>query len=116
MPARLSNSQIAAELARRAGVTKDQAMALLQAQAELAYEQVDPGFGVPGIGVLKVLIRPERRMIMRFGPDAGKEITIPAIAKLRFSIAREAYKAVLAPLQGGAQAPADDELEDLDDQ
>jgi nucleoid DNA-binding protein len=109
MPSRLSKVEIASELARRAGVSQAQAMAVLDAQTELAYEHASAGFVIPGIGVLSLTVRPERRMIMRFGPDSGKEIAIPAKTKLDFKISKGAKDAILGPLRAG-QMP--DELEE----
>jgi nucleoid DNA-binding protein len=52
-------------------------------------------FTIPGIGKLKLVDRPARKMIMRFGPDAGKEKMIPKSKKVRFSISKAAKDAIL---------------------
>ena len=69
--------------------------AFFEAQAELAYKQAKNVFTIPGIGKLKLVDRPARKMIMRFGPDVGKEKLIPKSKKVRFSIAKAAKDAIL---------------------
>ena len=91
----MSKSEVAASLAERVGISKKQASAFMAAQAELAYKQAKNVFTFPGIGKLKLVDRPARKMIMRFGPDAGKEKMIPKSKKLRFSISKAAKDAIL---------------------
>jgi DNA-binding protein HU-beta len=91
----LTKSEIAAHLAEAVGVTKKQAVAFLAAQAELAYKQAKNTFVLPGIGKLRLVDRPARKMIMRFGADAGKEKLIPKSKKVKFSIAKAAKDAIL---------------------
>ena len=93
----LTKSEIAAHLAERAGLTKKQVTTLLAAQAELAYKQAKNVFTLPGLGKLKLVDRPARKMIMRFGPDAGKEKLIPKSKKVRFTVAKAAKDAILGP-------------------
>jgi plasmid maintenance system antidote protein VapI len=69
----LTKSEIASQLAEKVGVSKKQVTLLLQAQAELAYKQAKNVYTIPGIGKLKLVDRPARKMIMRFGPNAGQE-------------------------------------------
>ena len=91
----LTKSEVAATLADQVGITKKQATQFLQAQAELAYRNAKNVFTIPGIGKLKLVDRPARKMIMRFGPDAGKEKMIPKSKKVRFSISKAAKDAIL---------------------
>src|ERR1700722_5262612 len=91
----LTKSEIAAHLAEKVGITKKQVALLLQAHAELAYKQAKNVFTIPGLGKLKLVDRPARKMIMRFGPDAGKEIQIPKSKNVRFSVAKAARVAIL---------------------
>jgi DNA-binding protein HU-beta len=91
----LTKSEIATQLAERVGISKKQATQFLQAQAELAYKNAKNVFTLPGIGKLKLVDRPARKMIMRFGPDAGKEKMIPKSKKVRFSISKAAKDAIL---------------------
>jgi DNA-binding protein HU-beta len=69
----LSKSEIAAHLAEKVGITKKQVTLLLAAQAELAYKNAKNVFTLPGLGKLKLVDRPARKMIMRFGPEAAKD-------------------------------------------
>lgn len=91
----MTKSEIAAHLADAVGVSKKQAVAFLAAQAELAYKQAKNTFVIPGIGKLRLVDRPARKMIMRFGPDAGKEKTIPKSKKVKFSVAKAAKDSIL---------------------
>ena len=91
----LTKSEIAGKLAEAAGITKKQAVAVLAAQAELAYKNAKNTFVVPGIGKLVLVDRPARKMVMRFGPDAGKEKLIPKKKVVRFRIAKAAKDAIL---------------------
>ena len=91
----MTKSEVAATLADQVGISKKQVTQLLQAQAELAYENAKNVFTIPGIGKLKLVDRPARKMIMRFGPDAGKEKLIPKSKKVRFSISKAAKDAIL---------------------
>jgi DNA-binding protein HU-beta len=91
----LTKSEIATQLAEKVGISKKQAVQFLQAQADLAYGNAKNVFTIPGIGKLKLVDRPARKMIMRFGPDAGKEKMIPKSKKVRFSISKAAKDAIL---------------------
>jgi len=91
----MTKSEIAAHLADKVGISKKQVSLFLQSQAELAYKQAKNVFTIPGIGKLKLVDRPARKMVMRFGPDAGKEKLIPKSKKVRFAIAKAAKVAIL---------------------
>lgn len=91
----MTKSEIAATLAEKVGITKKQVNQFFEAQAELAYKQAKNQFVVPGIGKLVLQERPARKMIMRFGPDAGKEKTIPKKKVLKFRVAKAAKDAIL---------------------
>jgi DNA-binding protein HU-beta len=91
----LTKSEIAAQLAEKVGITKKQVTLLLAAQADLAYKQAKNVFTVPGLGKLKLVDRPARKMIMQFGADKGKEITVPKKKKVKFTIAKAARVAIL---------------------
>lgn len=94
MQTRLTTWDVALQLAERAGITPEQVKAILQAQAELAYENVDAGYPIAGIGILAKLERPARKMVMRFGPRQGQEVTIPAKRVLKFHISKIAKDTV----------------------
>jgi len=70
---------------------------VIEAQAELAYKQAKNTFVVPGLGKLVLVDRPARKMIMRFGPNTGKEMMIPKKKVLKFRIAKAAKDAILGP-------------------
>lgn len=91
----MTKSEIAATLADKVGITKKQANQFFEAQAELAYKQAKNQFVIPGIGKLVLSDRPARKMVMRFGPDAGKEKTIPKKKVLKFRVAKAAKDAIL---------------------
>lgn len=91
----LTKSEIATHLAEKCGLSKKQITLVLAAQAELAYRQAKNVFTLPGLGKLKLVDRPARKMIMRFGPDAGKEKLIPKSKKVRFTVAKAAKDAIL---------------------
>jgi DNA-binding protein HU-beta len=91
----LTKSEIASHLAEKSGLSKKQVTLLLQSQAELAYKNAKNVFTIPGIGKLKLVDRPARKMIMRFGPDAGQEKLIPKSKKVRFTVAKAAKDAIL---------------------
>jgi DNA-binding protein HU-beta len=93
----LSKSEIAAHLADKVGVTKKQVTLLLAAQAELAYRQAKNVFTVPGLGKLKLVDSPARRMIMQFGEKKGQEIVVPRRKKVKFAVAKAAKDAILGP-------------------
>ncbi len=91
----MTKSEVAATLADQVGISKKQVTQLLQAQADLAYKQAKNTFVIPGIGKLVLIDRPARKMIMRFGPDAGKEKMIPKKKVLKFRVAKAAKDAIL---------------------
>src|SRR5690606_16976641 len=91
----MTKSEIAATLADKVGITKKQVNQFFEAQAELAYKQAKNQFVIPGIGKLVLSERPARKMVMRFGPDAGKEKTIPKKKVLKFRVAKAAKDAIL---------------------
>src|SRR5437763_9217929 len=91
----LTKSEMAAQLAETVGITKKQVLQFFEAQADLAYRQAKNSFVIPGIGKLRLVDRPARTMVMRFGPDAGKEKVIPKSKKLKFTVAKAAKDAIL---------------------
>ena len=91
----MTKSEIAAKLAEEVGISKKQASQFFMAQAELAYKQAKNTFTIPGIGKLVMRERPARTMVMRFGPDAGKEKMIPKKKVVKFRLAKAAKDAIL---------------------
>jgi DNA-binding protein HU-beta len=91
----LTKSEIAAHLAEKVGITKKQVTLLLAAQADLAYKHAKNVYTVPGLGKLKLVESPARKMIMQFGERKGQEILIPKRKKVKFSVAKAAKDAIL---------------------
>jgi DNA-binding protein HU-beta len=91
----LSKTQIAATIAEENGITKKQAVQVLDSIAGLAYKQAKNTFVLPGLGKLVLVSRPARSMVMQFGPDKGKSITIPAKRVVKFRVAKAAKDAIL---------------------
>lgn len=92
---RLSRSQVAEQLANKTGLSVEQVKSVLQAQAELAYDNAEAGFAVPGIGVLSKIERPERQMKMIFGPKKGEIVTLPRRKSVSFRLSPLAKARVL---------------------
>jgi DNA-binding protein HU-beta len=93
----LSKSEVANHLAEAAGISKKQAVAVLQAQADLAYKQAKNVFTIPGLGKLKLAERPARTMTMQFGPRKGELIKVAKSKKVKFIVAKAAKDAILGP-------------------
>ena len=91
----MTKSEIASELADRAGISKKQARDVLEAQAELAYKNARNTFVIPGIGKLVLAESPAREMVMRFGPKAGQTIKVPKKKRVKFRVAKAAKDAIL---------------------
>lgn len=88
----MTKSQIVAHLAERAGVTKVQTAALLQALADLSYVEAKNGFTVPGIGKLVLVHRQARE---GRNPATGEKIQIPAKSVVRFRVSKICKDAIL---------------------
>jgi DNA-binding protein HU-beta len=91
----LTKSQIAASVAEQVGITKKQAVQVLDLVAELAYKQAKNTFTLPGVGKLVLVNRPARTMTMQFGPKKGQTIKVPARRVVKFRIAKAAKDAIL---------------------
>jgi DNA-binding protein HU-beta len=92
--AKMSKSAIASHLAEKIGISKKQATALMEAQAELAYKQAKNSFTLPGIGKLVLVNRKAR---IGRNPATGQEIQIPAKKVVKFRVAKAAKDAILGP-------------------
>jgi DNA-binding protein HU-beta len=91
----LTKSQIAATIGEQVGMTKKQAVQVLDLVAELAYKQAKNTFTLPGIGKLVLVNRPARTMTMQFGPKKGQTIKVPARRAVKFRVAKAAKDAIL---------------------
>ena len=88
----LTKSQIAAEIADKNGITKKQAVGILEQLAELAYKQAKNSFTIPGLGKL-VLV--QRKARMGRNPATGEQIKIAAKRVVKFRVAKAAKDAIL---------------------
>ena len=88
----MTKSQIIAEIAEKAEISKVQAKTALEALAELAYAGANDGFTIPGIGKL---VKVDRAARTGRNPATGETIEIPAKTVLKFRIAKAAKDAVL---------------------
>ena len=88
----LSKSQIAAAIAEKNGVTKKQAVEILEHISQLAYKNAKNTFTLPGLGKLKL-----RNRAARIGrnPATGATIQIPAKRVVKFTVAKAAKDAIL---------------------
>ncbi|MCX7886734.1 MAG: HU family DNA-binding protein [Verrucomicrobiae bacterium] len=93
--AKMTKSAIISTLATKAGVTKKQAATVLEELVKLAYKEAKNTFTIPGLGKIVLSTRPQRQMVMRFGPKAGQTITVPAKKVLKFRFAKVAKDAIL---------------------
>jgi DNA-binding protein HU-beta len=94
-PKAMTKSEMAAKLAETTGISKKQVAAFFAAMSDLAYKQAKNSFVIPGIGKLELRERPSRKMVMQFGPNKGKEITVPKKKVLKFRVAKAAKDAIL---------------------
>jgi DNA-binding protein HU-beta len=88
----LTKSQIAAEIAEKAGITKKNASEVLELIAQLAYKNAKNSFTLPGLGKLVLVNRKAR---MGRNPATGQEIKIPAKKVVKFRVAKACKDAIL---------------------
>ena len=88
----LSKSQIAAAISEKNGITKKQAVEILDSIAELAYKQAKNTFTFPGVGKLVLVNRKAR---MGRNPATGEAIKIPAKRVVKFRVAKAAKDSIL---------------------
>lgn len=88
----LSKSQITAELADKAGITKRQATEILDLLAAMAYKNAKNTFTLPGIGKLVLVNRKART---GRNPATGATINIPAKKVVKFRVAKACKDAIL---------------------
>jgi len=88
----LSKSQIAAEIAEKAGITKKAAADILEHLAQMAYKNAKNTFTVPGLGKLVLKDRAAR---MGRNPKTGEPIQIKAKRVVKFRISKAAKDAIL---------------------
>jgi DNA-binding protein HU-beta len=88
----LSKSQIAASLAETVGLTKKQAVQILEALVALAYKNAKNSFTIPGLGKIVLVNRKAR---MGRNPATGETIKIAAKRVVKFRVAKAAKDAIL---------------------
>jgi DNA-binding protein HU-beta len=88
----LSKAQIAASVAEKVGITKKQAVGILELLAQLAYKNAKNTFTLPGIGKLVLVNRKAR---LGRNPATGEQIQIPAKRVVKFRVAKAAKDAIL---------------------
>ena len=88
----LTKSQIATKIAEEVGITKKQAVEVLDLVAQMAYKNAKNTFTLPGIGKLVLVNRKAR---MGRNPATGETIKIPAKRVLKFRVAKAAKDAIL---------------------
>lgn len=95
MPKRMSKSETMAHLSKKTGLKKKEVAAVVDELVALACKEAKNSFQVPGLGIIVLRERPSRKMIMRFGPKAGQEITVPAKKVVKFRFTKGAKDAIL---------------------
>ena len=88
----LSKAQLAAAIADKNGITKKQAVEILDQIATLAYKHAKDTFTLPGIG--KLVLKNRAARIGR-NPKTGEAIKIPAKRVVKFRVAKAAKDAIL---------------------
>ena len=87
-----TKSQIIAQVAEEAEISKVQAKAAIDSLVSQAYAGAGEGFTIPGLGKL---IKVDRKARQGRNPATGETIQIPAKTVLKFRIAKAAKDAVL---------------------
>ena len=87
-----TKSQIIAQVAEEAEISKVQAKAAIESLVGQAYAGAGEGFTIPGLGKL---VKVDRKARMGRNPATGETIQIPAKTVLKFRIAKAAKDAVL---------------------
>ena len=88
----MTKSQITAAVAEKAGISKKQAGAALEALSALAYKNAKNGCTVPGLGKLVLVNRKARQ---GRNPQTGEIIQIKAKKVVKFRVAKAAKDAIL---------------------
>ena len=92
MPGSMTKSQIIEGIAEKAGITKKQAVAALEALVAMAYKGTAAGFKIPGLGKL---VKVQRNARTGRNPATGATIQIPAKTVLKFRVAKQAKDSIL---------------------
>ena len=92
MATTLTKSQITASVAETVGLTKKQAVEIIEALVALAYKNAKHTFTIPGLGKLVLVNRKAR---MGRNPATGETIKIAAKRVVKFRVAKAAKDAIL---------------------
>lgn len=87
-----TKSQIIAQIAEDAEISKKEATAAVESLVAQAYKGAKDGFTIPGVGKL---VKQRRKARMGRNPQTGEAIKIPAKTVLKFRIAKAAKDAIL---------------------
>ena len=90
--AKMTKSQLADQIAGKAGVTKKTAVQILDDLTAIAYKEAKNTFTIPGIGKLVLANRKAR---MGRNPQTGEAIKIPAKTVVKARIAKQLKDTVL---------------------
>jgi len=90
--AKMTKSQLADQLAGKAGITKKTAVQILDDLTAIAYKEAKNTFTIPGIGKLVLANRKAR---MGRNPQTGEAIKIPAKRVVKFRVAKAAKDSIL---------------------
>ena len=91
--AKMTQTQIIAELLGQSGMSKKQTKDFLTTIVDLAHREAKKGeFALAGLGKL---VKVKRKARMGRNPATGQEIKIPAKTVLKFRVAKAAKDAVL---------------------
>jgi len=88
----LSKAQIAALVAEKNGLSKKQAVEIMESLVQLAYKNAKNSFTLPGLGKLVLVNRAAR---MGRNPATGEAIKIKAKRVVKFRVAKAAKDAIL---------------------
>ena len=87
-----TKSQIVADIAEAAGISKKQAGCAMEALVAMAYKGAKDAFTIPGLGKLVLVKRNARK---GRNPATGEVINIPAKKVVKFRVAKAAKDAIL---------------------
>ena len=91
--AKMTQTQIIAEMATKSGIPKKQVKDFLTDFTELAYREAKKGeFAIPGLGKL---VKQKRKARTGFNPKTQQKIKIPAKTVVKFRVAKVAKDAIL---------------------
>ena len=90
--AKMTKSQLADQIAGKAGITKKTAVQILDDLTAIAYKEAKNTFTIPGIGKLVLANRKAR---MGRNPQTGEAIKIPAKTVVKARIAKQLKDTVL---------------------